>query len=353
MKILDRYIAVAVVVATALALLLVVGLEAFLTLIKELDSVGEGGYSAWLIVQYVLLGLPRSAYELFPAAALVGSLTGMGALAVNSELVAMRAGGLSIWRIVMSVLQAGVLMLVVVVAVGETVAPVAEEYAQRLRTLALGKHVSFLGRDGIWVREDSRYIQVRRIIDDRQLADINVFEFDEQSRLVSATRAATASYRDDGWVLRDVHQSFIGEEAVTSGHQASITLPSLITPSLLDIVVLKPENMSVLNIRRFIAYLEANGLDTTQYRYAFWGRFAVPLSALLMLFISVPLVFGSLRSSGTGQRVFIGILLGFGFYLLTRMAGQMGQVYNLNPVLASFAPGLIVFAIGFRMLRRL
>jgi lipopolysaccharide export system permease protein len=353
MKILDRYIAVVVVVATALALLLVVGLEAFLTLIKELDSVGEGGYSAWLIVQYVLLGLPRSAYELFPAAALVGSLTGMGALAVNSELVAMRAGGLSIWRIVMSVLQAGVLMLVVVVAVGETVAPVAEEDAQRLRTIALGKHVSFLGRDGIWVREDSRYIQVRRIIDDRQLADINVFEFDEQSRLVSSTRAATASYRDDGWVLHDVHQSFIGEGAVTSGHQASMTLPSLITPSLLDIVVLKPENMSVLNIRRFIAYLEANGLDTTQYRYAFWGRFAVPLSALLMLFISVPLVFGSLRSSGTGQRVFIGILLGFGFYLLTRMAGQMGQVYDLNPVLASFAPGLIVFAIGFRMLRRL
>ena len=69
--------------------------------------------------------------------------------------------------------------------------------------------------------------------------------------------------------------------------------------------------------------------------------------------VAVPLVFGSLRSSGTGQRIFIGILLGFGFYLLTRMAGQMGQVYELNPVLASFAPGLVVFAIGFYMLRRL
>ena len=53
------------------------------------------------------------------------------------------------------------------------------------------------------------------------------------------------------------------------------------------------------------------------------------------------------------KRLFIGILLGFGFYLLTRMAGQMGQVYELNPVLASFAPGLVVFAIGFYMLRRL
>lgn len=353
MKILDRYIAVTVLSGTAIALLLVVGLEAFLTLIRELDSIGKGGYSTWMIVQYVLLGLPRSAYELFPAACLVGSLTGMGVLAVNSELVAMRAGGLSIWRIVMSVLQAGVLMLVVIVAIGETVAPVAEEYAQRLRTIALGKHVSFLGRDGIWVREEERYIYVNRIIDDRQLADVNVFEFDESRRLVSATRAATATYRDDGWELQRVRQSLIDDGAVRKRYRKSLIYPSLITPSLLNIVVLKPENMSVLNIRQFIAYLEDNGLDTTQYQYAFWGRFAVPLSALLMLFISVPLVFGSLRSSGTGQRIFIGILLGFGFYLLTRMAGQMGQVYELNPVLANFAPGLIVFAIGLHMLRRL
>jgi lipopolysaccharide export system permease protein len=90
-----------------------------------------------------------------------------------------------------------------------------------------------------------------------------------------------------------------------------------------------------------------------QYRYAFWSRFVVPLSALLMLFISVPLVFGSLRSTGTGQRVFIGILLGFGFYLLNRMAGQMGQVYELNPLLASFTPGVAVLVIGFLMVRRL
>jgi lipopolysaccharide export system permease protein len=353
MKILDRYIAVAVASGTVIALLLIVGLDAFFILIKELDSVGDGDYTTGKMLQYVLLGLPRAMYELFPAAALIGSLTGMGALAVNSELVAMRAGGLSIWRIVMSVLQAGVFMLVIIVAIGETIGPVAEEYAQRTRAVALEKQVSFLGRDGIWVREDERFVFIKRIISDRQLAKINVFEFSDDRRLVSATRAATATYHDDGWELQEVQQSLFGTDGVSVQQQASMNWPSLVTPSLLDIVVLKPENMSVLNIRQFIAYLEANGLDTTQYRYAFWGRFAVPLSALLMLFISVPLVFGSLRSSGTGQRVFIGILLGFGFYLLTRMAGQMGQVYELNPVLASFAPGLIVFAIGFHMLRRL
>jgi lipopolysaccharide export system permease protein len=353
MKILDRYLAVAVATGTAVALLLIVGLESFFTLIKELDSIGEGGYTTGKMLQYVLLGVPRSLYELFPAAALIGGLTGMGALAVNSELVAMRAGGLSVWRIVLSVLQAGMLMLIVVVAIGETVAPVAEEYAQRLRAVALDKDVSFLGRDGIWVREDERYIFVERIIDDRQLANLRVFEFDENRRLVRATKADTATYLDDGWDLQGVEQSQFSESAVSVRHEARMSWPSLITPSLLDIVVLKPENMSVLNIRRFIDYLEDNGLDPMQYHYAFWSRFVVPLSALLMLFIAVPLVFGSLRSTGTGQRVFVGILLGFGFYLLNRMAGQMGQVYELNPLLASFTPGVVVLLIGFLMVRRL
>ena len=109
----------------------------------------------------------------------------------------------------------------------------------------------------------------------------------------------------------------------------------------------------MLDIRRFIGYLQENGLDTIQYDYAFWGRIVVPLSALLMLFISVPLVFGLLRSTGMGQRILTGILLGFGFYLLNRMAGQVGQVYELNPLLASFAPGIVVLIVGYRMIRRL
>ena len=305
------------------------------------------------MLQYVLLGLPRSLYELFPAAALIGGLIGMGALAVNSELVAMRAGGLSVWRIVMSVLQTGVLMLVVIVALGETVAPVAEEYAQRLRAVALDKHVSFLGRDGIWVREEERYIFIERIIDDRQLANLRVFEFDDARRLVRATRAGTATHHDDGWELQDVEQSQFGESTVSTRREAHMSWPSLITPSLLAVVVLKPENMSVLDIRRFVGYLEDNGLDTIQYDYAFWSRIVVPLSALIMLFITVPLVFGLLRSTGMGQRVLSGILLGFGFYLLNRMAAQMGQVYELNPLLASFTPGIIVLIIGYRMVRRL
>ena len=131
MKILDRYIALAIAAGTGIALLAIVGLDVFFNIIGQMDRVGTGTYTFWKMIQYVALTTPQTIYELFPMAALLGSLLGMGMLAANSELVAMRASGVPVWRIVQSVLQAGVLMLVVVIMLGELVVPTAEHYGQK------------------------------------------------------------------------------------------------------------------------------------------------------------------------------------------------------------------------------
>jgi lipopolysaccharide export system permease protein len=321
MKILDRYIAGVVAVATGLALLVIVGLDLFFSIINQIDEIGKGTYGVGKMLQYVALGLPRTVYEFFPTAALLGGLTGMGMLAANSELIAMRAGGMSVWRIVRSLLQVGLVMLIFVVALGEGVAPVADQLGQRVRAIALEQRISFIGGHGLWVRDESRYIYVNRIIDNSQLANLSVFEFDDRRELVAATHAASAGYLSGEWTLRGVRQTLFEQDRVKTHRQAMMTWPSLLTPEL--------------------------------YRYAFWGRFITPLSALVMLFISVPFVFGSLRAVGSGQRIFIGTLAGFGFYLASQVAGQMGQVYGLNPLLVTLAPSLLVLMLGVRAIRRI
>ncbi len=353
MKLLDRYIAGAVATGTGIALLVIMGLNVFFSIIEEIDELNEGSYSIAKMLQYVALTLPRGIYELFPTAALIGGLTGMGALAVNSELVAMRASGLSVWRIVRSVLQAGLVLLVFVVALGEGVAPVAEQYAQRLRAGALEKRVSFMGQEGVWVRDESRYIHVNKIFDNDILADVSVFEFDRDRQMTTTTHADTVSYQGGKWVLHNMRQTLFAGDSAKARVEETFTMPALLTPELINVVVLKPENMSVQDIRQFLGYLETNGLETQQYRYALYIRFVTPVSVLLMLFISVPFVFGSLRSTGTGQRFIVGIMAGFGFYLVNQMAGQAGQVYGWNPLLVSVVPGLAVLLAGIHALRRI
>jgi len=352
MKLLDRYIALAMARGTGVALIVIMGLNVFFSIIEEIDELGEGSYNVAKMLQYVVLTLPRGIYELFPTAALIGGLTGMGALAVNGELVAMRAGGLSIARIVRSVLQAGLVLLVFVVILGEGFAPVAEQYAQRLRAGALEKRVSFMGREGAWVRDESRYIYVNKIFDNDTLADVSVFEFNRDRRLVSALHADTAAYQGGMWQLHNVRETQFAGGSVRTRAESTLAVPDLLRPELINVVVLKPENMSVQDIRQFLGYLEANGLETQQYRYALYSRFVTPISVLLMLFISVPFVFGSLRSTGTGQRFLVGIMAGFGFYLVNQLAGQAGQVYGWSPMVVSVVPGLAVLLAGIYALRR-
>lgn len=353
MKILDRYIAVAVITGTLVALLIVVGLDVFFNVIAQLDNVGRDNYTLMTLVQFVALITPQSMYQLFPMAALLGSLMGMGALSANSELIAMRAGGLSVWRIIRSVMQAGMLMLVVAVFVGEVVAPVAEQKGQQLRAAAINGGISFLGKRGLWVRDDSLFINARKILPDSTLADLTIYEFDDATQLKVVTQAVEARYRDGQWILHDVARTEFTADRVLVSHVEEQARTSTLTPDLLGVVALKPENMSVQDITRFMGYLKENGLDTSQYRYAYWKRFMTPLAVLVMLFISVPFVFGGLRSVSAGQRIFIGMLVGFGFYLLSQVVSQVGQVFGLNPLLVLLLPAVVFMVPGIRAVRRL
>jgi len=286
-------------------------------------------------------------------AALLGSLIGMGTLAAGSELVAMRASGVSVWRIVRSVLQAGVLMLVVVIMIGELLAPSAEHYGQKLRADATNKQASFLGTLGLWVRDGNYYINVRTILTDEKLADLTIYEFDNENRLSVIVTAAKANYSDDVWQLLGVEQTQFGDDHVEVHHVDQLERQTLVTPELLSMVVLRPQTMSVVDIAQLVDYLEENGLDAQQYRYAFWGRLMTPVASLVMLLVSVPFVFGSLRSVSSGQRIFTGILVGFGFYVVSQISSQMGQVYALNPLLASFVPSFLFMLLGIRAIRRI
>jgi len=352
-KILDRYIAVAVITGTLVALLIIVGLDIFFNVIAQLDNVGRDNYTLMTLVQFIALITPQSMYQLFPVAALLGSLMGMGGLSANSELIAMRAGGLSVWRIIRSVMQVGVLMLIVAVFVGEVVAPVAEQHGQQLRAAAMNRGMSFLSSRGLWVRDGKLFINARKVLADSTLADLTIYEFDDATQLKVVTRAADAEYREGQWILRDVARTEFTEDRVLVSHDEQLARASTLTPELLGVVALEPDNMPIQDISRFMSYLEENGLDTSQYRYAYWGRFMTPLAALVMLFISVPFVFGSLRSVSAGQRIFIGTLVGFGFYLLSQVASQFGQVFGLNPLLVLLLPAAVFTLFGIRAVRRL
>ena len=152
--------------------------------------------------------------------------------------------------------------------------------------------------------------------------------------------------------MRDIRQSRISEEGITQRRLEQARWDSLLDPGLLSAVVIEPTMLPVTELYRYIDVMRESGQSATDYEVAFWVKLATPLATLVMLFISVPFVLAHQRSVGIGQRVFLGVMLGMAFYLLSRGMSYVAVVYELSPALSALLPAVAFLGIGLYMMTR-
>ena len=352
MKLIDRYIARHVTISVLLVLAVMLALFTFIAFVDELGAVGKGDYSMGNAAEYLFLTMPRRAFNLFPLAALVGSVMALGLLAANTELTVIRASGVSVQRLLLSVMKAGAVLVVIALMIGELLAPTSEQLAQEQRSVAMTQQIAMKTAFGFWVRDGKSFINIRKALPDNRMADIYIYEFDEDRQLRMSTYAKAASYDDGKWLLEDVVQSELADGQVRSRRAAKADWRSLLEPELVRVVTVKPESLSAIGLYRYLDYLRDNGLETTQYELALWTKFAYPLATGVMIFLAVPLVLGRYQWSGTGQRVLVGVIVGIGFHIIHQAAVHLGVVYETPPALTALAPTVLFFFVALWLMRR-
>ncbi|GAB6040049.1 LPS export ABC transporter permease LptG [Endothiovibrio diazotrophicus] len=352
MKVLDRYVGRVLLRATLTVLAVLVSIELFFGFLGELPDVGKGDYTTAEAALYILLTIPRRIHEVIGYSALIGALFALGALAAHAELTAIRAAGVSLQRLVGSVLKSGAVIMLGATLVGEVVAPPVDQYALNRRAVAQSQNAIFRSANGFWVRDGNDFINIRDIFPGGRLGGIYIYEFDGERRLRKATAARGAVYQKQGWLLEGIEQSVIDEKKVTVSSLPRAPWDSLLSPELINVVTIAPERLSAWGLARYIAYLLDNGLDAVRYEHAFWGRVSVPFTGLVMLVLAVPFSFGRMRSAAIGLRFTVGALLGIGFHLFNQTIGHLGQIYGLNAAFTAFAPSLLFLGLAMVMLRR-
>lgn len=352
--IIDRYIARAILAGTFMSLFVFGALFAFIAFVAELQSVGINNYGVLQAMMYVLLNLPLLLYQVFPSAMLLGGLLSLGALASTSELIVMRAAGISIMRITSAVLKAGVLLIVVVVVLGEFVAPEAIATAKTMRAEALEGRVLTRDRTGLWSKFGNNFVYIGTVLPDVQLKDVVIYELDDEQRLTKTSFAEQAHYEDGLWHLKRVTNNVINKDKVTTTFNETETRPAMVSTDLFNVLNLEPEDMSASELWGYSLYLDENELDSDAFWLAFWVKVFTPLTSVGMLIIAVPLVLtSSSRSGGAGQRIMIGVLIGVAFYVLNRVVNQMGIIYGVTPILSAGLPSIMVILISMTLIRRL
>ena len=377
MKLIGRYLTREIAGGVLAVLLGFLGLFAFFDLINELDEIGQGGYRLPQAVLYVLLGLPSHIYELMPVAALIGCIYALAQFAQNSEFTAMRAAGMSRQLALRGVLTLGVVLAILTAVAGEWIAPMAEQQAQQLRLNVLGKSPGGSFRSGLWLKDSvrdasgqrlqSRFVNIGRLEPDGALERVAIYEFDRDFRLRSVIQAAhgryqsAASGRSAGWLLEDVETTRFRVQQTGSGYEAlrasveragQMEWASELNPALLSVLAIAPDRMSAWALWKYTSHLKENAQNANRYELALWKKIVYPLAIIVMLMLALPFGYLQARAGGIGLKLFLGISLGVGFYIMNGLFSNIGLINTWPPWLAVSIPSIVFLVLALVMLFR-
>lgn len=348
---LARYLAREVLAAVSFILLGFLGLFAFFDLLGEFRDLGKGEYHLRQVFAYVLLSTPTHAYELLPVAVLIGTLYVLAHLANNSEFTVMRAAGMSPGHAGALLLRTGLVFAAATFAIGEWVAPAAEEAAQQVRMRALSAAIGQDLTSGLWFRDERAFINVREAREAERLSGVRIYEFDAAQRLQSITSAARGQHRSQGeWLLTDVVQTHFTDEGPRTTRMAQAPWKSAVTPELISVLVVDPERMSTWALYRYTQHLAGNRQKTGRYEIALWKKLFYPVATLVMMALALPFAYMHARSGMVGLKVFLGVMLGIFFHMLNSLFAHIGLLQDWPPFAAAALPGAAFFLAAVLMM---
>ncbi len=346
MRTLTRYIGRDVLWSTLLLFVALIGLFTFFDLINEMRDVGRGGYTISAALMYVTLHVPQRIYELFPVAALIGTLFAVSQLVANSEFTVMRASGASILQVGWAVLRVGIPLAIATFVAGEYVAPPAERLAQTLRAAAMGNATGVVAQQfesGFWFKQDLTFVNIRTVLSDMTLVGVRIYEFDRDLRLTSVRSAESGRFAGDGrWQLEKVKVTEIGRDSAKTSSEPTWMWNSVLQPSILTVYQVAPERLALSTLYDNIRVLGTNAQKTSRFEIAFWSKVLYPVAVLVMMMLALPFAQFQRRQGGVGFRLFAGTMLGLAFWLIERLFSYLGVLNDWTPIFSAAFP-LVVF----------
>lgn len=351
MRTLTRYLATEIMVATALVCAALVMLFAFFDLVEQIKDLGRGAYTIRRILLYVLLSAPDHVYALFPVAALIGTLFALAQLVASSEYTVMRTSGVSTARFAATLALIGSLFASFTFVIGEFVAPVAEQLAQRVRSQAITGLVAQEFRSGLWIKDDTSFINVVEVLPDSTLRGVRIYDFDKEYRLRSISYARRGAYQSDRhWLLQDVVRTNFEDMKASVSEIAETRWQSVLEPDLINVLLVKPEQMSAWNLYSYTQHLKENRQKALRYEIALWTKLTYPLTVVVMMVLALPFAYFQGRQAAVGAKIFAGIMLGIVFHFLSRLFSHLGLLNDWPPAASALMPTLTFLVIATGMM---
>ncbi|WP_413519585.1 LPS export ABC transporter permease LptG [Psychrobacter glacincola] len=380
LKVLSRYVKINALLAIIAAVIGLWALQLVFSYLSELDSLDDS-YTMAEAIKYIFYRSPYFLEQFMPTGALLGAVVGLGLLANNSELVVMRAAGVSVYRIVGWVLQPALIFVILALIINQFVLPYSNQLAKAINSEDNSSLVTSVR--GYWTVQprfeettdgktkadgsDILYIDYADV--KGNIGEVKRWHLDNNGNLQTAVHAeggqyigreplATASskpseqYRYE-WQLNNmtklsINQGFESSKAVSP----SDTLSLPFAPESVYLLTRQAEDLSLTQLYEHRQFMRQQGTRSLSHELAFWQKLLSPLSILSLVIVACSFVFGSLRTHSLGLRIVVALLFGLLFSYVQDLVGFVSLATGFSPLLMVILPIIVSAVLGGYLLKR-
>lgn len=345
MTILNRYIAKEFCRLFSLVFLSFLSLYLIVDFFEKIRMFLSNNASFDQMLSFFLFSIPMIASLIIPAAVLLATLVTYGSLARTHEIVAMKANGISLYRISLITVAISFVICAISFIIGEFVAPYSNQKADHIRYIEIQKRktLATFKQHQIWYR-GGQGIYNFKIFDSTTdtLKGVSINYLDKKMNLSMRIDAEKAQWLKGRWVFYNVMIAKFegkGSPNLVIIPQKIIDLPE--TPADFRIAQRDTDQMGYLELRKYVRKIQAEGYDATRYLVDLHGKISFPFVSLLMTLIGISFSLKSERSGSLMQSIGTGIAIGLSYWLVHAFSMSLGRSGTISPLLSAWFANLL------------
>jgi lipopolysaccharide export system permease protein len=318
---------------------------------KILGYPGNGESELWT---YVTLRTPQLIARFLPYSVLLATIITLASLNQNSEVIAMKASGLSAHQVLAPLLLSALFVSAISFAFNERVVTRATSTLKAWSAVDFGPIPKNSGvRNNVYLRDGTNILAVGSLTGDGdqiRMEGVTWYRRDARGMVTEQIRAPRASYANPGWKLETPLRFNVQSTEVEK--LQSIVIAAEVTPAQVAISTVDADSQNLFQLSRSIKALKAAGRRTSELEGKWWHKISGPLSALLMPLLGAIAAFGLARSGQLLIRSILGMGLGFAYFVIDNAALALGNFGGYPPMVAAWAPFFLFLFVGETVLIR-
>lgn len=356
MSILSRYILCQFWRYFFLALTAFVGIYLLVEFVEKVDNFIARNASRDVYLLYFLNKIPMILTQVTPMAVLMGVFLTLGGLSRSNELTAMRAGGVSLWRLSTPLLGAALVITLAMTGLSEWVAPLSAKKVNFIsRNVLRGGPGELLSRGRVWLRTRDAIVNVGLIPPGKNvLQKLSIFELSQDFTLISRSDIDTALYQNGQWVGNKIS---IRQFDPHDGHLTKVeklndkAIPKLQKkPDYFSEPEPESSDLSFRQLRTLTRQLTKDGYNPGRFLVDMHTRLAAPVACIIMAFMGIPFALQKGRDANLAMGIAISVVIGVAYYVIQAILHAFGYSGILPPAIASWSANVLFAMSGVWLL---